>query len=82
MYLYSISRFLTSSFYKKLLPEDVTDSMDTKILKQESNLDDTESEQNQVTDIVVNTSETISNESNEVYDEPGNKENETSLSNN
>jgi len=74
----SFPRFLTSSFYKKLLPEDVTDSMDTKILKQESNLDDTESEQNQVTTIVVNTSETISNESTEVNDKPTNKENETS----
>merc|ERR1712126_49170 len=74
----SFPRFLTSSFHKKLLPEDVTDSMDTKILKQESNLDDTESEQNQVTTIVVNTSETISNESTEVNDKPGNKANETS----
>jgi len=73
----SFPRFLTSSFYKKLQSEDVTDSKDNKTSKQESTEEDTESEVNptKVITITVDTSEnnkTDADQPNEMNDKSNN----------
>jgi len=79
----SFPRFLTSSFYKKLQPEDVTDSKDNNNPKQEPNLEDTESEPNpaNVITITVDTSENdkiVADQPNKMNDKPTSVTEETS----
>merc|ERR1712183_926178 len=69
----SFPRFLTSSFYKKLQPEDVTDSKDNNNPQQEPNLEEPESEPNtdNVITITVDTSENdkiVADQSNKMND--------------
>lgn len=78
----SFPRFLTSSFYKKLQPEDVTDSKDNNNPKQEPNSEDTESEPNpaNVITITVDTSEnnkTVADQANKMNDKPTSETAET-----
>ena len=72
-----IFRFLTSSFYKKLQSEDVTDSKDNKAPKQESLEEDNKSEATptKVITITVDTSEnnkTDADQPNEMNDTSNN----------